>query len=181
MAIPTAFLNLLKAAVGEKYSVAVTNSNLDLIDAGVKASRDETDKRAAGIIKFTDEATSSTGLAGTSIVNNLLYDITLKAGRTYRVNYRCDHNTTAVNMGIVINFRHGSGTGTGGTALGESTIVTTSAVASQGQTNRATVTWKQVTDAGPLNIKAESARLTTTAGYNISNRHLEIEDLGVIP
>lgn len=33
MAIPTTFLKLLKAAKGEKYSVDLTNGNLDLIDA----------------------------------------------------------------------------------------------------------------------------------------------------
>ena len=44
MAVPTVFLLLLKAARGERYSVAVTNSNLDLIDAGVKAVADDLTK-----------------------------------------------------------------------------------------------------------------------------------------
>ena len=181
MATATPYLGLVKPAEGESYDVDIINDNNDKVDAGLKANKDLIDDLPQGIIKFADDATISTGLAGTSILNNLLYDITLKAGRTYRINYRCDHNASGVtNMAIIINFRHGAGTAVGGTALGANCIVETSGVSNQGKTNMATVTWTQATDTTALNVKAESARLTTTASYSISNRHLEIEDLGVI-
>lgn len=162
----------------ENISVPLLNRNFNKINDALQETKDVADKAAKGTVKHQVNAARSTGLAGTGILNEYhIYD--LVSGRSYQMIYTVDVDTTVANMALIFDLRKSAvdKLDETGTSVAPGITNYSSPVAGGGATLQATWNWKATANER-VALKAVTARLTTTAGYNIAQRRLYLIDMG---
>lgn len=177
MSTVTSYLNLVKAAIGEQYSLTTTNNNLDSIDDHLK---NVVQKMARGRLAWKSNDSANTGLNATLAISDYV-TVSLISGRYYTATYRFNTvvpSTASVGIAFTLRKSATSDVGSGGTDVDDAITEWSAPFANSGRTHILQVRWK-ATATETVNIKFVTQRITGSGiTYDISLRRLSVEDAG---
>jgi hypothetical protein len=132
-----------------------------------------------GVIADLTDTTTSTGLDGVGRMGNAV-TVTLVAGRRYRAVYRFAARSSEASLGVLVSIRTSAtgDTSAAGTVIPFDQTIYTAARTSSWGGHRVEVTWTQGAST-TVSLKSVLARLVGAAAYDIADRVLYVEDLGV--